>query len=247
MTQQADWRGLTASGRKKLAIREYSSRSLKERLATTGVEAGELLDRESKDLASAWIPGVELFHRRVYTQRHRGFFAELVRRDEGVPARIGFWPSQWATARMYAQTAKGFHIHPPFIPPGESEESWFKALFIDSPEDCSRRPYDREQWDMMFFVAGLAEMILVDERAGLPRRIMRFFISGDDHAGANNVAVIIPPGVAHAIRSEGSDDLIMVYGTSTTFRPAWEGRIAAEVEIAALPPEWQEYLSQTRP
>jgi hypothetical protein len=32
---------------------------------------------------------------------------------------------------------------------------------------------------------------------------MRIFIDGDDHRGPNNVAVVIPPGVAHAIRVGG--------------------------------------------
>ena len=45
-------------------------------------------------------------------------------------------------------------------------------------------------------------------------------------------AVVIPPGVAHAIRVEGSEDVIMVYGTSTSFRPEFEGRIASEIETA---------------
>ena len=72
---------------------------------------------------------------------------------------------------------------------------------------------------------------------------MRFIIEGDDQRGANNAAVVIPPGVAHALRVEGSRDLIMVYGTSTTFDPSFEGRIAAEVESAPLPIEWECYVA----
>jgi dTDP-4-dehydrorhamnose 3,5-epimerase-like enzyme len=56
--------------------------------------------------------------------------------------------------------------------------------------------------------------------------------------------VVIPPGVAHAIRAEGSGDVIMVYGTSTTFRPEFEGRIVAGVENAALPSEWDGYWAE---
>ena len=95
----------------------------------------------------------------------------------------------------------------------------------------------------MFFVQGRAEMILREARAGLPVRTMRFFIDGDEHRGPNNVAVVIPPGVAHAIRVEGSEDLIMVYGTSTSFQAEFEGRIASDVETAALPDSWQKFLS----
>jgi dTDP-4-dehydrorhamnose 3,5-epimerase-like enzyme len=86
-------------------------------------------------------------------------------------------------------------------------------------------------------------MILIDERVGLPRRVMRFFIEGDDQRGPNNAAVIIPPGVAHALRVEGSRDVITVYGTSTKFNPEAEGRIAAGVESAPLPEEWRAYLA----
>ena len=89
----------------------------------------------------------------------------------------------------------------------------------------------------MFFAQGRVEMILYDIRAGLPRRVMRFFVDGDNHRSDNNVGVIVPPGagLAHAVRVEGTEDGIMVYGTSTVFRPDFEGRIASEVETAALP------------
>src|SRR5947199_10575542 len=73
---------------------------------------------------------------------------------------------------------------------------------------------------------------------------MRFFIDGDNHHSASNVAIVIPPGVAHAIRVEGSEDAIMVYGTSTTFQPEFEGRIASEVETAELPDSWQKSLGR---
>jgi hypothetical protein len=49
--------------------------------------------------------------------------------------------------------------------------------------------------------------------------------------------------VGHAIRVEGSDDLIMVYGTSTSFKAEFEGRIASEVETATLPESWQKFLA----
>ena len=94
----------------------------------------------------------------------------------------------------------------------------------------------------MFFLTGICEMILVDEREGLTRRVMRFTIHGDGKPGANNAAVVIPPGVAHALRSIGNEDLIMVYGTSTTFNPDWEGRIESGIEAAPLPADWSAYL-----
>jgi dTDP-4-dehydrorhamnose 3,5-epimerase-like enzyme len=238
------WKGLNDSARAGLSQRNYQVTSFANRLATSGVEVRELIaaNREQPEIGDAWIPGVEFFERKIYPQRQRGFFGEFARRDEGLLAKIGLWPGQWATARMFANTAKGFHIHPPSIPEGTTAQEWFKRLFIDEPGNYSLRSYDKEQWDVMFFIQGNVEMILVDERAGMPRRVMRYIIEGDDLRGANNAAVVIPPGVAHALRAEGSQDLIMVYGTSTKFEPLFEGRIASDVESAPLPAEWSGYI-----
>jgi dTDP-4-dehydrorhamnose 3,5-epimerase-like enzyme len=209
------------------------------------VDAGELVatNRSERKIKNVWIPGVEIFSRKVHAQRHRGFFGEFVRRDEGILARIGFWPKQWSAARMFANTAKGFHVHPPSIPAETTPESWHRRLFIRQPENYSLRRYDDEQWDVMFFLQGRVEVILRDIRAGFPRRVMRFFVDGDNHRSNNNVGVVIPPGVAHAIRAEGAEDVIMVYGTSTIFRPEFEGRLASEVESVELAEGWREFLS----
>jgi dTDP-4-dehydrorhamnose 3,5-epimerase-like enzyme len=233
------WHGLRESAQAQLGQRNYSVQSLAERLKTVGVEAGELVGVDRAGLE--WIPGVEIFSRKVYPQRHRGFFGEFARRGEGDLGRIGLWPRQWATATMYANTAKGFHIHPPSIPEGVEPADWFAKLFRENPEDYQLRPYDREQWDVMFFVQGTIEMLLVDERAGMDRRVMRLLADGDDQRGRNNVGIVIPAGVAHALRAEGARDVIMVYGTSTAFEPSFEGRIAAGVESAPLPEEWSKY------
>ncbi len=235
------WHALKPDAHAALTQRDYSARSLAERLGTSGVEAGEIAGK-SAELASAWIPGVEVFARKIYPQRHRGLFGEFARQDEGALAAIGLWPRQWATARMFAGTAKGFHIHPPHIPEGTSAAAWFQRLFHQEPQNFSLRPYDREQWDAMFFVQGNVEMLLVDERAGMERRVMRFIIEGDDRRGPNTAGVVIPAGVAHALLVEASTDAIMVYGTTTKFDPAFEGRIADSVERAPLPEDWQRYL-----
>lgn len=239
------WSGLTADARKALVTRDYSAGDAAARLAGEGIEAGQLLaaDGTSADLRAVWIPGVEIFSRTVYPQRHRGVFGEFARRGEGVLGQIGFWPTQWATARMFSQTAKGFHVHPPSVPEGEDAAEWFANVFREENPDYTLRPYEREQWDVMFFVQGIAEMILREARAGMKARTMRLIIDGDNHRGGNNVGVVIPPGVAHAIRVEGSEDLIMVYGTSTSFRPEFEGRIASDVETAQLPESWKNFLT----
>jgi dTDP-4-dehydrorhamnose 3,5-epimerase-like enzyme len=214
------WQGLTSEAQKALVMRDYAP-------AKGGDEQ---------------IPGVEIFPRKIYHQRHRGVFGEFARRDEGVLQRIGFWPAQWATARMFAQTAKGFHVHPPSIPAGMKPEKWMRRLFVEEPKNYGLRRYAHEQWDVMFFVQGVAEMILHDVRAGLPTRTMRFFVDGDNHPGGNNVGIVVPPGVAHAIRVEGSEDVIMAYGTSTSFQPEFEGRIASGIETAPLPEDWAKFL-----
>jgi dTDP-4-dehydrorhamnose 3,5-epimerase-like enzyme len=238
------WQGLGAEAQKALIMRDYTPQSFADRLAGAGIEAGNLAsaDRATAENREVWIPGVEIFPRQIHHQRHRGVFGEFVRRDEGVLKRIGFWPGQWANARMFAQTAKGFHVHPPSIPEGTKPEDWMRRLFVEEPENYALRRYADEQWDVMFFVQGVAEMILRDGRAGMPARTMRFFVDGDNHPGANNVGIVVPPGVAHAIRVEGSEDVIMVYGTSTSFHPEFEGRIASEIETAALPESWERFL-----
>jgi len=240
-----DWRGLAPATSAALVERDYGVRSLGQRIAEIGIEAGQLAaaNRADEEISQAWIPGVEIFARTIYPQRHRGSFGELARRDEGPLARIGLWPQQWSAARMFVQTAKGFHIHPPSVPEGVSPNEWFQRLFVAEPDNFSLRRYEEEQWDVMFFLQGRAEMILREARAGLPQKTMRLFIDGDEYRGPNNSAVVIPPGVAHAIRVEGSEDLVMVYGTSTSFRAEFEGRIASDVENPALPDSWQKFLS----
>ncbi len=241
-SQDKPWKGLKPSARGRLETRDYSKAPLVSRIARDGVQAGEVIaGRDGLD--EAWIPGVEVFARRVFQQKGRGYFSELTRLTEGVLDRIHLAPRQWASALMHRDSAKGFHIHPPHVPDGVDPASWFHQLFSGPNPDPALRPYDREQWDVMFFLTGICEIILVDEREGMPRRIMRFTIAGDSRPGPDNAAVVIPPGVAHALRSIGGEDLIMVYGTSTTFNPSWEGRIESAVENSALPADWVDYLN----
>ncbi len=242
-TKPADqelWKALRKETREAMETRSLAKPDLAEAVGTCGVEAGQLLSKK-EGLEDVWIPGVEFFRRTVYQQPHRGYFAEFARMTEGKLHEIGLWPRQWATALMHAGTAKGFHIHPPFIPEGETPEDWFRKLFIDEPENYDLRPYDKEQWDTMFFIRGICEFFLIDEREGLPRRKMRFFIEGDQMPGPNNVGIVIPAGVSHGLRCASSEDLIMVYGTSTIYNPEFEGRLHSSVELAPLPEAWQDH------
>jgi dTDP-4-dehydrorhamnose 3,5-epimerase-like enzyme len=246
MNKKDLWIAVNDRARKALTSRNYKAGSLAERLASWGVDAAELASpRARSGLRKAWIPGVEVFSRQIHAQRHRGSFGELARNAQGVLGKIKLWPHQWSAARMFANSAKGFHVHPPHIPSDATPEKWLRRLFVSQPQNYSLRPYDREQWDIMFFLQGRAEIFLRDVRVGLPARTMRFFVDGDSHRGRNNVGVVIPPGVAHAIRAEGSEDVIMVYGTSTTFQPEFEGRIASEIETAELPESWRRFLGSS--
>lgn len=238
------WEGIASEARALLQTREYPSTGMAERLRNQGVDVSELLsaDRNEVALKAAWIPGVEVFARTVHAQPHRGVFGEFVRRDEGILKEIGLWPAQWANARMFAGTAKGFHIHPPSIPEGTDPAEWFAKVFSKSGKDYASRPYEKEQWDVIFFVQGRVEVLLRDTRAGLESRVMRFFVDGDNRRGRNNAGIVVPAGVAHAMRVEGNEDVIMVYGTSTSFHPEFEGRIGSEIETASLPESWASFL-----
>lgn len=242
MSIKDEWRGLRAEARERLETRDYSGGEVADRLGREGLGVGEAIAKRD-ELGDVWIPGVELFSRKVFQQKGRGYFAELTRTSEGVLDRIGLAPRQWASALMHRDSAKGFHIHPPHIPAGRDPKEWFGELYGGGGEHYDLRPYEREQWDTMFILTGICDMILVDEREGMPRRVMRFTIMGDSRPGQDNAGVIIPPGVAHALRNIGSEDLLMVYGTSTTFNPAWEGRISSSVEASVLPEDWIGYLN----
>jgi dTDP-4-dehydrorhamnose 3,5-epimerase-like enzyme len=239
------WKGLNSETRRRLKGRDYRECDPLLRLAESGMTAGELL-HQREFLDSAWIPGVEVFPRAVHQQEGRGHFSELTRLDSGTLDRIGLMPRQWSAAMMHGHSCKGFHIHPPHVPSQIPASLWFRDLFLDHPGNYGRRPYDREQWDVMFFLRGICEILLVDERAGLDRRIMRFTIWGDHMPGPNNAAVVIPAGVAHALRALSQDEVILVYGTSTTFDPLSEGRIASNIESPSLPQEWEDYLTEPR-
>lgn len=240
------WHGLKPGARARLETRDYSGKLPAARLRDGGLPVSEAIEQKLA-LEDVWIPGVEIIPRRVFQQKGRGYFAELTRLNEGVLQRIGLAPKQWASALMHRDSAKGFHIHPPHVPDDTPPADWFRSLYLEQPDDYTQRPYDHEQWDVMFFLTGICEMVLVDEREGLTRRSMRLTITGDSRPGKDNAAVVIPPGVAHALRSIGNEDLIMVYGTSTTFNPEWEGRIASGIENAPLPSDWISYLDASRP
>src|ERR1700726_3468732 len=139
MKKQNLWHGLSETTRKALSPRNYKAGSLAERAGREGVDASELagLDRQKPEAKRIWIPGVEIFPREIHPQRHRGSFGEFARRDHGPLAKIGLWPRQWSAARMFAHSAKGFHIHPPSIPEEAPAEKWFRRLFVLQPQNYS--------------------------------------------------------------------------------------------------------------
>ena len=181
MTQQTQdpWLGLNPSARARLETRNYQQANPCERLISTGLPGGELVSKRD-ELSEGWIPGVEVFPRKVFQQKGRGYFAELTRLNEGPLQELGLNPQQWASALMHRDSAKGFHIHPPHIPEGYQPEDWFRHLFLSSEPKHQERLYHLEQWDVMFFLTSICEFFLVDERVGMPRRKMRFTITGDN-------------------------------------------------------------------
>src|SRR5688572_3461936 len=70
------WTGLKPDALGALSQRDYSAPGLPERMAGAGVEAGEICGARDPALTAAWIPGIEVFARKVFPQRHRGAFAE---------------------------------------------------------------------------------------------------------------------------------------------------------------------------
>src|SRR6516162_6357737 len=122
------WQGIDPAAKDTLGARDYRTASFAQELAQRGVDAGELVvaDKSEREIKEAWIPGVEVFARKIYPQRHRGCFGEFVRRYEGILARIGLWPKHWSAARMFAFTAKGFHVHPPSIPEDSAAADWLR-------------------------------------------------------------------------------------------------------------------------
>jgi len=238
------WKGLKPEALTRLEARNYEQLNIEDALSSSGVLVSDLISKE-ESLFDRWIPGVEVFSRRVFQQESRGYFAELTRLNEGPLHDIGLEPKQYASACMYQKSAKGFHLHPPHIPAEYNAEEWFTKCYINEPKNFSLRNYDLEQWDVMFFLTSICEVFLVDERAGMPRRVMRFTIYGDKYLGAENAAVVIPPGVAHAIRNIGSEDLIMTYGTSTSFNADWEGRIVSGLEEDILDESWKKYIKSS--
>src|SRR5438874_13494612 len=137
------WVGLNERARKGLTPRNYKSDTLAQRVPESGVDGGELAAGRGKaELKKAWIPGVEIFSREIHPQRHRGSFGELGREGQGILGKIKLWPKQWSAARMFANSAKGFHIHPPNVPSDTTAEKWLRRLFITQAHIYALRPYD---------------------------------------------------------------------------------------------------------
>src|SRR4029453_11077037 len=90
------WAGLRDEARNALTERDYKAGALGQRIAYSGIDASELAaaDRSRPEVKRAWIPGVEIFPRKIHSQRHRGVFGGFVRRAGGVLAKIGLCPQK---------------------------------------------------------------------------------------------------------------------------------------------------------
>ena len=98
------WEGIDVGARKSLNTRDYRAASFAHELSQRGVDAGDLAaaDRSQREIKDTWIPGVEVFARKVHPQRHRGLFGEFVRRDEGI---LG---AAWSLAQAMVRRADVF-------------------------------------------------------------------------------------------------------------------------------------------
>jgi hypothetical protein len=109
------WKGIDRGARGSLNTRDYRTASFTQELSQRGLDAGELAaaNRSQREIKDAWIPGVEIFARKVYPQRHRGLFGEFVRRDEGILARIGLWPNNGQLRECFQELPRAFTCIPP--------------------------------------------------------------------------------------------------------------------------------------
>ena len=114
-------RSFAAEAQAALATRDYRSRHFPASVGGSGPGSGQarLGRSESRPRCArrgfrAWKFSRARFIRSVIAAR----LASLRGAMKACSRQIGFWPAQWAAARMFAQTAKGFHIHPPSIPDG---------------------------------------------------------------------------------------------------------------------------------
>ncbi|HEY6070938.1 MAG TPA: hypothetical protein VIU85_06155, partial [Chthoniobacterales bacterium] len=141
MNKKDLWLGLDERARKALSARDYKTGTIAQRVSGPGVDAGEIAGTRGKtSLKQAWIPGVEIFPREIHPQRHRGSFGELAREGQGILGKIKLSPKQWSAARMFANSAKGFHIHPPHVPADATAEKWIRRLFVNQAQNYALRP-----------------------------------------------------------------------------------------------------------
>ena len=125
----------------------------------------------AREIGDAWIPGVEIFPRRDLSAAAPRLLRRIrARRAKACSGRSASGRSNGPPRASSPARPKASTFTRRTSPPAPTPEAWFRRLFIDEPANYALRPYDREQWDAMFFLQGNVEMILVDERAGLPRR-----------------------------------------------------------------------------
>ena len=136
------WHALKPQARAQLSQRDYSSKSLAERLATTGVEAGELVAAGAASLRGCLDPG----RRDLRTEKSirsvtAVSFGEFARQDEGragghrlVAAAVGHRPACSRAPR------KAFTSTRPTFPEGIAPEAWFRKLFLEERGNFALAP-----------------------------------------------------------------------------------------------------------
>ena len=77
--------------------------------------------------------------------------------------------------------------------------------------------WHRRQWDVWFFVSGMAQVVMYDLREGSPTHAETQVL----YMGARKPLVVaIPPGVAHGYRVLGTEPAGLLYHTTEHYDPA---------------------------
>ena len=141
---------------------------------------------DSKDL----IQGVRINPFALWPD-DRGYFLEVARITEGLPADFPAESTQVSAALSYPGTIKAFHYH-------------------------------LHQTDFWVPAQGMFQVALVDLRAGSET----FGVRNTLYVGALRPwQILIPPGVGHGYKVNGSSPGMLIYVTDRFYNPADEGRI----------------------
>lgn len=96
--------------------------------------------------------------------------------------------------------------------------------------------WHRRQWDVWFFVSGMAQTVLYDLREAAPTHgRTQVIYMGERHPRV----VAIPPGVAHGYRVLGAEPAALLYHTTEHYDPADPDEYRIPFDDAAIGFDWR--------